>query len=276
MQNLFATILRFFLLACMATALVACGGGGGGAGDPPGEPAGRVETFSIASARTGANYAISVYTPESYAAGTRTYPVIYAVEGDARHGYGNLNVTRFDALKQVMQQRGTEAILVGIGGVDRRNIDFLMPGAERYHAFIVQELVARIQSQYRADPARRALTGLSHGGYFVLAAMILEGTAGNVRFSHFLSTESSTGGGDPNSVYAFEQQLADSGRPVPATLFLAGGASGTTNGTFVASLYDRIRARNYVGLGVAHMGFSTTHVGTDVPAFEEALRRYFP
>ncbi|MCC2677269.1 MAG: esterase [Ramlibacter sp.] len=277
MQSLFATLLRFILLACMAAALTACGGGGGSGGDAPGEPVGTVETFSMDSARTGANYPVTVYLPESYATGMRTYPVIYAVEGDAKFGFGpGLLDTRFEAFKKVMQQRGTQAILVGIGRTDRRNIDFLMPSAQQYHAFIVQELVPRVQGRYRVDPGRRALTGLSHGGAFVLAALVLEGTAGDLRFTHFLSSEASTGGGGLNSVQSLEQQLADSGRPVPTTLFLAGGAAGTTNGTAVAALYDRIRARGYAGLTVAHMGFATTHVGTDVPAFEEALRRYFP
>ena len=271
------TKIRFLLLVLLASALVACGGGGGGGNESAGEPVGQVVTTSIDSRRTGATYPVSVYLPESYGTGTRTYPVIYAVEGDAKFGYGPaFNETRFEAFKQVMQERGTEAILVGIGRTDRRNIDFLLPGAEQYLAFITRELVPRIQSQYRVDPTRRALSGLSHGGYFVFAAFILQGSAGTVTFSHFLSTEASTGGGDPNSVYAFEQRLADSGNAVPTTLFMAGGAAGTTNGVFVQSLHDRIRSRDYTGLKLAHMGFATSHVGTDVPAFEEALRRYFP
>ncbi|MEJ5989090.1 alpha/beta hydrolase-fold protein [Ramlibacter sp. PS3R-8] len=275
MQARFASAVRSLFLWCMVLTLAACGGGGGSEGVPPGEPVGRVETFTIASARNGATYEISVYLPASYATGTRTYPVIYAVEGDARHGYFNASDTRFDAFARVMQRRGTQAILVGIGGVYRRNTDFLLPGAERYHAFIVQELVARIQSQYRVDPSRRALTGLSHGGYFVLAALALEATAGTIRFSHFLSTEASTGGGDAG-VDTLEQRLAQAGRPVPTTLFLAGGSQGTTNGSLVLSLYGRLRAANYAGMTVEHMGFAASHVGTDVPAFEEALGRYFP
>ena len=43
----------------------------------------------------------------------------------------------------------------------------------------------------------------------------------------------------------------------------------------MTALYDRVRAR-YPGMTVTTMGFPTSHVGTDVPAFEEALRRYFP
>ncbi|MCC2674603.1 MAG: putative esterase [Ramlibacter sp.] len=260
------------LLLCTAAALAACGGGGGSSD----EAVGTVESFRFESARVGTHYPIDVYLPESYATGRRNYPVIYAVEGDARMGAPEFPGTRFENFKAVMQQRKTQAILVSIGRTERRVTDFLMPGAEPYHAFIVQELIPRIDRVYRTDPTQRALTGLSHGGHFVLVAMALEAMAGDVRFSHFLSFETSSGGADSASTLALEQQLADSGRPVPATLFFAGAKIGFTNGPNILSLYERMGARNYAGLTLEHMSFNGTHVSIDVMAFEEALSRYFP
>lgn len=142
--------------------------------------------------QNGNAYPIQIFLPASYADGTAKLPVIYATEGDALYGAGGRQ-SRFDAFKDEMQSRGTQAILVGIGGTARRNVDFLLPGAETYLNFITKDLAPSIERQYRADPKKRALSGLSHGGYFVVVALILEGKAGNLSFSHYLSTESSIG-----------------------------------------------------------------------------------
>jgi hypothetical protein len=90
---------------------------------------------------------------QSYHRGTARYPVIYATEGDAPYGTASggagspvTAVSRFDVFRQIMQRRGTQAILVGIGGTDRRNTDFLLPTALAYRDFIEKELVPRIES----------------------------------------------------------------------------------------------------------------------------------
>jgi len=276
-------------LFVMALALAGCGGGGGGApstGPAPTEPVGRVVNSTVQSVQVGASYQIKVFLPQSYdASSTTTYPVIYATEGDAPFGVpsgsgsaGGLVPSRFDTFKEAMQRRGTQAILVGIGGTDRRATDFLLPGAIKYLDFIVKELVPAIEAQYRVNPQKRALSGLSHGGYFVNAALFTEGMAGTLHFSHYLSTESSTGGSfGPAALYAFEQQLYDSGKPLPVTLHLGAAAPGfITNNELVVGLYDRMLARNYSGLTLVKAVFNTTHVGADVPAFEDALVRFFP
>ena len=137
-----------------------------------------------------------------------------------------------------------------------------------------QERYMSLHELRRADPKRRALSGLSHGGYFVVAALVLEGTAGALSFSHYLSTESSFGAhADPAAYRAFEKQL--DGKALPATLFLAGARS--SNGSVVVTpLYTQMAAQTNPGLTLLKAEYETTHVGADVPAFEEALTRFFP
>lgn len=258
-------------LIVTAASLAACGGGGSGDGDAPG-PSGQVINSTLKSAATGSTYPIQVFLPESYASGTGKWPVIYATEGDAQ--FGGPNRSRFDTFREVMQRLGTQAILVGIGGTGWRGIDFLMPGAAKYLDFIVKELIPTVERQYRADPKRRALSGLSHGGYFVLAALILEARVGVApSFSHYLSTEASRGEHTSVAgVLAFEQQI--DGKPLPTTLLLA-GASGGNHPLISIPLYNQMATQNLPGLTVLKSEYNTSHVGADVPAFEEALKRFF-
>lgn len=252
----------------VAAALSGCGGGGSSGDAPPAETVGQVVTSSLRSA-SGYDYPLQIYLPQSYATGSSTLPVIYATEGDALYGPGR---NRFESFKEAMQRRGTQAILVGIGGTERRAIDFLLPSASAYLSFITQTLAPSIERQYRADPKRRALSGLSHGGYFVVAALMLQAQAGVMSFSHHLSTDSSYGGhADPQAYLAFEKQI--DGKPLPTTLFLAGAKD--YNGPIVAALYTQMAAQVHSGLTLLHAEYNTSHVGADAPAFEEALTRFY-
>lgn len=258
--------------------LSACGGGGGGSSDgstpAPSEAHGQVITSSVQAKQNGNVYPIDIFLPESYAGGSGLLPVIYVTEGDALYGPGGQ--WRFDVFKNEMLSRRTQAILVGIRGTARRNTDFLLPGAQQYVDFIAKDLAPFIEKQYRADPKRRALSGLSHGGYFVVAALVLEGSTGSLSFSHYLSTESSFGGhGSLSGYLEFERQLKTSGRPVPAIVFLA-GANSSNGPVIVEPLYTQMASQALGEITLLRAAYSTTHVGADLPAFQEALTRFFP
>ena len=131
------------------------------------------------SAAVGRRFHIYVRLPADYAAQpSRRYPVVYLLDGDSLFpilAANHLFLTYDDNL--------TEAIVVGIayGGFDasvnRRNIDFMPPGAgvapeqagaPAFQQFLRDELIPRIESGFRADPERRILFGQSRGGGFVL------------------------------------------------------------------------------------------------------------
>ncbi len=108
----------------------------------------------------------------------------------------------------------------------------------------------------------------------MVAALVIEGMAGALSFSHYLSTESSAGGhGDGRTFLAYEKQL--DGKPLPATLFLAGATSDNTV-PIVNPLYTQIAAQSNPGLALLRAEYNTSHVGADVPAFEDALQHFFP
>ena len=256
--------------ACLAIAAFASCGGSDGPVAPPAETVGSVTTASVSSTHTGATYPLQVYLPASYASGAQNYPVIYATDGDAAYPPDG----RFANLKEILQRRGVDAILVGIGGTARRNTDFLLPGAVDYHAFVTLELIPFIESKFRADPRRRLLSGISFGGSFVVTALFLEAPTG-LFFSHYLSAEGSFQ--QPSFVAQAQQFSATIGSAsVPATLILARGfVAPSTNSAVVDDFYRQTLARNYTGLSVVETSFATDHLATDNPSFEDAMARIF-
>jgi len=150
---------------------LASSGTGAGTGTPAQQPSGgRVVSQSIRSAKNNTTYDITIFIPASYDASSERYPTIYALDGDAMF---NLSQTRFNNFKSILEKRGTKAILVGIGGTARRQEDYNLPGAIAYHDFLTLELVPFVESQFRADPKTRMLSGLSTSGNLPATALFL-------------------------------------------------------------------------------------------------------
>jgi hypothetical protein len=314
MQQLGRTVRAFVFVGGWALLLGmwSCGGGGGGGGavlpiatvgsapppsstpdvpatpavpdqpatpDAPAEPpvaTSRVVSDTIVSAKTGATYPIDIYLPASYDGGSpASYPVIYAMDGDAVF---NPPGTRFSNFKDILDTRRTQAILVGIGGTSRREDDYTLPGARAYHDFLTLELVPFIEARYRADVNKRLLTGLSLSGSMAGIALFLEGAAGNLTFSHFLSFEGAYDhqGAEYDNL---EQQMHDAlgGRPLPATLVLTRCDHPTEcNSGPVNSIFQRLVGRMYQGLTVEETTYATTHTGTDIPSFTDTIAKVLP
>jgi len=176
-----------------------------------------VTLATVDSVQTGAVYKLYIYLPASYEMGTATYPVIYATDGDSAFPPEG----RFVNFAKILQRRSIDAILVGIGGTERRNKDYVLPGAKAYHEFITQELIPFIESHFRADPKRRILSGLSLGGSFVVTSLFLE-APNTLFFSHYISAEGSF---SQPSFVAQEQKFSSTigTKSIPATLILARG-----------------------------------------------------
>jgi hypothetical protein len=269
---------RLLLLgaAVLMSSLSGCGGGSGEAGPPPSstQPTGRVVSFVVNSTKVGYAYGIDVYLPASYDTGTAAYPAIYALDGDARFNGSN---TRFEDLRLILQQKGSNAILVGIGGTARRQTDYNFPGANAYHAFITDELIPAIDTRFRTQPGKRMLSGLSTSGNFAASALFLEAPT-QLHFSHFLSAEGAFWQ-QLETINSLEEQmyLAVKDRGLPVTLILARATgNGATNATYVHDLFVRMDARRYPGLTLLETSFPTTHAAVDYPAFEDAVGKFFP
>ena len=286
------TFVRFrdsSLIATLGCALLfgltACGGGGGGSGvvaplipsttqpaTPPPATA-RTESDSIKSAQTGATYQLAIYLPASYGGNTKAYPVIYALDGDAV----NPPSGRFENLKTILERKGIDAILVGIGGTARRSTDYTLPGAVPYHDFLTKELVPFVEAKYRTDKAKRILTGHSLSGSMTGYVLFMEGASTDLTFSHFLSFDGSYGFQQAETE-SLEQKMYDvrKEKTLPATLILA-RCSDTTQCNYqpVGAIYQKPQQRGYAGFEVVEKTYSTSHMAIDPAAFDDAIAMVF-
>lgn len=266
--------MRVTIVGMVVTALLlmltSCGGGGSSSnGDspppapPPTQASGSTITSTIASAQTGISYSLSIYLPAGYAQSKATYPVIYLMDRE----------TRFAPSLNALQTTGISAILVGIGnmGLDRRFVDFLVPGANSYYRFLTRELVPFIESQYRADPKTRILNGHSLSGLMVMYALFME-ASGNRYFSTFISEDGSMRE-QPDVLDALEQQMSANGPLLSVTLAMSADTAG--NIRTALPLCIQLRKRAYVGLNLSMEIYSLGHVPMDVPAFTDSLNAVF-
>jgi len=264
----------------------------------PSDTVGSVVAATINSAQTGYAYKIYIYLPASYASGMASYPAIYATDGDTSFPPDG----RFVNFEKILQRRRIDAILIGIGGTERRDKDYNLPGAIAYHEFITQQLIPFVESHFRADPKRRLLSGISYGGSFVVTSLFLE-APNTLFFSHYISAEGSfflpsfialeqtfartigtksipatlilARGAASNKVQQQQFSSAMGSKNIPAMANLARGFSEATNSVEVDSFYRRMVSRHYADLILIETNFPTDHIGTDNPSFDDAMVRIF-
>jgi len=262
-------------ICALSVVLGGCGGGGGGgsAAAPVASDATQTISLKITSNQNRSTYPIQVFLPASYKTGNTAYPIIYATDGD--DPFTVPGSTRFERFRGVLARRGTDAILVGIGNSADRQIDYNFPGANAYLEFLQSELIPFIESQYRVDGKRRALSGLSTGGSFVLTTFLKQ-APDQLTFSYFLSSEAAiwqqTGIVEDLEKALF---LRAAGKVIPATLILAHSEQGG-NSPYVNAMYRQLASRNYQGLKLSEPAFPYGHAPMDLPAFESAVASLFP
>ncbi|MFO1343349.1 MAG: alpha/beta hydrolase-fold protein [Burkholderiales bacterium] len=262
------------LTAVVAVLSAGCGGGGDTAAPVRAAQPGRVVSLTLPSQKVGVTYNIDVYLPASYDTSSAAYPTIYALDGDSR--FDGIN-TRFDNFREILRSKGTNAILVGVGGTARRQTDYNFPGATAFHDFLATELIPLVDARFRTVSGKRMLAGISTSGNLAATALFLEATS-TFSFSHFLSTEGAFWQ-QPDAINTLEQQMFDAtrGRSIPVTLVLVRATAGTgTNATYVHDLFLRLDARRYAGLTLIETSFATGHVESDNPAFADVVGRIFP
>jgi predicted alpha/beta superfamily hydrolase len=229
----------------------------------PPEPSGR--TFDVVtlpgtairqlkSSATGRSYDIYVRPPDEYGQDHgKNYPVLYVLDGQ-------WDFKLLDSIYGGLYYDGSvpEMIIVGITySGDRpdygalRAMDYTpvadifisgSGGAPKFFAFLKEQLIPFIETNYRVDSSQRVLMGSSFGGTFTLYAMLTE----PMLFSGYVI-------GSPIVTYghefAFQQETeyASNHKDLPVRLFLSVGELEEISRPvkeFMQILHDR----NYAGL----------------------------
>ena len=137
----------------------------------------RVEHFRLDSRSVGRPFEIFVRLPSSYDTSDAVHPTVYLLDGDVTFPL----LAGFAPLLGNDEPVIPEPIIVGIaygafdaGGGNYRSVDYTTPtaggqgGADKFQTFLKEELLPKIELDYRSNPARRILIGQSRGGHFVL------------------------------------------------------------------------------------------------------------
>jgi predicted alpha/beta superfamily hydrolase len=147
---------------------------------------------TLQSAVLGETREYFVHLPEGYASDTMTrYPVLYVLDGEWQSGHTAATASLLARIGVVPRM-----IVVGVPSVDgrtrsrdytppemRQDVDAPMGEADRFLAFLGDELIGRIERDYRTMRPRM-LAGLSLGGLFVVHSAIADPALFDARFAH--------------------------------------------------------------------------------------------
>jgi predicted alpha/beta superfamily hydrolase len=267
------------LLLSFASLLSACGGGGNATGisangsePPPVAPApapaastpayaymGTVEHKSITSTNTGITYPYHVYLPEGYATSGKSYPVIYAMDGQ----------WTFPAFSQMLDKRRKPVILVNIeqGPARRRDIDYTVGGAPTYIRFLKQELAPLIESTYRTA-LPRTFSGTSYGA--LLGSLLLSNEdVPTPFFRNYFLFDGAFWALTAKNIQDETNRFAVT-KSLPIKLFLtSANAPGFVRD--VDAFESRHKGRGYTDLAIQRKDFNLAHDDVADPSFDWAI-----
>lgn len=240
------------------------------------------EMRSLKSANTGRTYDLYIHVPGTNAQNReKKFPVLYVLDGQ-------WDFKLLDSVcgGLVYDKFVPEMIIVGITySGDNPNYDALrvmdyspvansrVPNSgdgPKFLAFLKQELLPLIESNYRGDPSRRVLMGSSFGGLFTLYAMLTEPSL----FSGYVSASPYVSYAD-NALFKQEAEYASKHKELPTRLFISvGGIEDLTPP--VKEFMKTITARGYKELKLeTRVIEGERHAGNKPEAFNRGLRFVF-
>jgi predicted alpha/beta superfamily hydrolase len=130
------------------------------------------KTRIVKSSILGEDRIISVWLPSSYEGSTKSYPVLYLLDGDPGMRFALAAAT----VEELAGWQIPEMIVVGVANIDRSkdmfpNADGSESGADNFLSFLRDELTPYVDSQYRTFNYQ-ILLGQSNSALFVTYALL--------------------------------------------------------------------------------------------------------
>ncbi len=181
--------------------------------------------FKLEAPQAERSYHIYVRLPEDYANKDKRYPAVYLLDGG--HTFGMLaSYYRYLNFAEEVPDMIVVGISYGADGFQNGNFrgtDYTAPaqsrehygGATSFQFFLKNNLIPRIEKQYRADSKRRIIFGQSLGGQFVLYTAQ---TDPSLFWGHIASNPALH-----RNLDVFLNQLSETGLPA-SYLFVANGS----------------------------------------------------
>ncbi|WEK46824.1 MAG: alpha/beta hydrolase-fold protein [Candidatus Andeanibacterium colombiense] len=220
--------MRLFLAA--STILLACAAPL--AAEPPAVASAPVtvgEQLTLRSAVLGEERHLAIYLPPSYAKGTKTYPVLYLIDGGVDQDF--LHVSGTTSLNSIWG-RSQEAIVVGIETIDRRkelvgpthSAELLKQYPTAGHSadfrrYIADEVIPLVEARYRTN-GNRGVIGESLAGLFIVETALEQPDL----FQHYAAISPSLWWDDGRLAFGAGDVLAKQGKA--PKLYMAVGSEG--------------------------------------------------
>lgn len=240
------------------------------------------ELRTLKSTNTGRDYDIYVQLPAGYAENTwKKYPVLYVLDGQwdfklLNSIYGGLLYDQFvpEMLIVGITYSGSNPDYEGLRAMDLTPVRVnYHPGsgdAPKFHAFLKDELIPFIESNYRVDSSQRILMGSSYGGLFTLYALFTEPEL----FTGYVSASPAVPYGT-QFVFTQEKEYFSKHKDLPVSLFISVGSLEEL-AIPVESFMKIVEERGYTGLTLKTMVIDgERHAGNKPEAFNRGFRFIF-
>jgi predicted alpha/beta superfamily hydrolase len=248
---------------------------------PPRVEIAGTQLLHISSSVVGREYDLYIHLPGNYPDTTKRFPVLYLL--DAQWDFELVNAIYG---QQYYDGFIPAAIIVGITwGGKNPNHDSLRArdlsptfnkqiphsgNGPKFLAFIENELIPMIDSNYRTAKNDRTLMGSSFGGLFTLYALFTE----TELFNRYVLTSPYIGW-DNEVISFFEKNYAARRSGIPVRVYIAQGELEGGMHAF-EKFVDRLRSRQYTGLNLRTKIIEAAgHSGAKAEGFTRGLQAVF-
>jgi uncharacterized protein len=183
-------------------------------------------SFELKSPGINDTFVIDVSLPKTYNRNNSTrYPVLYLTDGYWRR-------EQHKPIHEMAERENIkELIIVGIGYPDNYKPDVirvrdLISGADKFLDFIIDELIPRIEKDYRTN-GERTLWGSSFGGYFGMYALFNQNKTQNIFQNYIIASpaalEKTARNGTSLNLFDYENLHYQESKTLKAKLYITVG-----------------------------------------------------